>query len=158
MWKQNICRTNRKINGTGEEETNAENHADAGISGDSADIPDGTDGDGTVVQSGDAEAVAGADQETEDRENGNSVSGEIGENAIKTECGADFDMTDEEWKDLWEKMNCAIDELDWLDRDYDATALVKCRIPKETLEEYYHHAIDVAAGLEKILNGKKYSA
>ena len=40
---------------------------------------------------------------------------------------------------------------------YDADDLVENRIPKEDFEKHYRNACDMAAALERMLNGKKYT-
>lgn len=68
-------------------------------------------------------------------------------------------MPEEEWEYLW---NDAVTQVSYLraflNISFSAEDLVRDRIPKDTLEEYYTKAIALAAGLEKMLNGKKYSA
>lgn len=101
----------------------------------------------------------------------------MAESVIKTECenvSEDADMaagvTDPEesdmaagmeetdWSKLWYDTSMLVNNLDlFFDDFYDADDLVENRIPKEDLEKHYNNAVAVAAAIERMLNGKKYT-
>lgn len=139
------------------EETSDAGNSDTGESGNSVDMSNGTAGDGIVEQPGDAEGV---DREPEgvpepERDAGKEES-ETSLHSVNTECEGAFNMTDEEWKSLWKDITRDVLAL----KDYvsfNTSEEVACNmISKERLEKHYKSAINVAAGLEKMINGKKY--
>ena len=83
--------------------------------------------------------------------------GENQPHSVITECDGNLDMTDEEWEILWESMardaNNLYSFLRWQKDTFLLNGLLRGR-----LEEHYREAVNVAAGLEKMINGKKYSA
>lgn len=140
-----------QVDSTREEATNAGTD-NTGASENCDDMPDSAGGDGAAGQPGNAEGVDRAEAEA-------AGSGESAENAIKTECGADSEMTDKDWNVLWEDMRRSLTAIrNFMNYTYDEKDLRHNRIPKSVLETKYKEAISVAAGFERILNGKKYSA
>ena len=141
-----------------EEEANSAETDGIGEPGNNGDMSDRAGGDGAAEQSG---ASAGMDQESENVQESEKDTGtDGGENrphSVITECEGNFDMTDEEWEFLWEDMardaNNLYSFLRWQKDTFLLNGLLRGR-----LEEHYKEAVNVAAGLEKMINGKKYSA
>lgn len=149
----------RQAGGTGEEATNAETDA-PGESGNSDDMPDGTDRDGAIGQPGDAEGVDRA-AETPEAGTGSTHdtgTGENTESVINPEYRTVSGMTDRDWANLWYAVDGKVTHLYTFFSEITEPAFRNNEIPKEKLEKQYRAAIDVAAGLEKMINGKKYSA
>lgn len=142
----------------GEHADNKDNGATE-ASGDANDEPDGTGRDGTVEQPGDAEGVGrepeGVPEPEPDAEKEES---ETFPHSVNTECEGAFTMTDEEWELLWEDIVRNATTLKAFVLNYSTEDMTRNIIMKKKLEEYYQSAINVAAGLEKMLNGKKYFA
>jgi len=129
-----------QVDSTEEEATNAETDG-TGVSGNDSDMSDGAEGDGAAEQSGDAEGVDRAEAEAAGNSNGNR----------------ETEMTEEEWRIFWEDMEAA---KKWLYSFFyinDADTLIHGHITKQELNDAYQNAIALAAGLEKMLNGKKYT-
>ncbi|MCM1090567.1 MAG: hypothetical protein NC092_04570 [Butyrivibrio sp.] len=96
-------------------------------------------------------------EETDDAGNGaGKGKSENPPHSVNTECGDDFTMTDKEWEDLWDEITGAAIFLKGFMTVTPPEKVVQNRIPKGTLEENYKTALDLAAGLEKVINGKKY--
>lgn len=145
------------VDGKGGEDADNADNAATGASGDINDEPDGTGGDGTVEQPGDVE---GMDREPEgvpeqERDAGEGES-ENQPHSVNTECEANFTMTDEEWEFIWEDIVRNATALKAFVLIYSTEDVARNIITKEKLEEYYQSAINVAVGLEKMINGKKY--
>lgn len=145
-----------QVDSTEEEATNAEIDG-TGVSGNDSDMSDGARGNGTAEQPG---APEGVDREPENvqepEEDAGTGGGENQPHSVITECEGNLDMTDEEWEILWESMardaNNLYSFLRWQKDTFLLNGLFRGR-----LEEHYREAVNVAAGLEKMLNGKKYT-
>lgn len=76
-------------------------------------------------------------------------------NGINNSCDT---MTEEEWKDLWGDLQDRTGGLDtFANHLYVVDDLIDEKITKQTIERVYKDALAVAAALERILNGKKYT-
>ncbi|MBR1701921.1 MAG: hypothetical protein IJ716_08195 [Lachnospiraceae bacterium] len=148
----------RDLSGT-EEENHAEVNGDTGAAGNSNDVSDVTDRDGAIEQPGDAE---GMDRESENVQESEKDAGtdncENVPHSVITQCEGNLDMTDEEYISLWEDINISTMRIRQFMHSYTNQEMVQNHIMKSSLEEAYKEAINVAAGLEKMINGKKYSA
>lgn len=71
---------------------------------------------------------------------------------------AGMEMTDEGWLDLWNDLCLDMSTIVDIYNGYDYDEMINGEIPRSTLDEAYKSAVNVAAALERMINGKKYTA
>ncbi len=142
-----------------EKESEDAANTEPGAAGNINDMPAGTDRSGVAEQSG---ASAGMDRESEnvqepEKDAGTDEDGNVPYSVI-TQCETNLDMTDEDYIALWADIIASASKIQQFLRIFTDQEMVEKRILKSSMEEAYKEAINVAAGLEKIINGQKYLA
>lgn len=138
--------------GTGEDATDSTHGQDTAY----------TEGAGNSVDDRESGGNAGISGETEGTESKWLQEHHEGVGASESgRCETDHavELTEEEWEDLWTEIQDKVNGLDtFVNHLYTATDLRNGEIMRKTLEKEYKDAIAVAAALERMLNGKKYTA
>lgn len=120
-----------------------------------------TEGAGNSVDDRESGGNAGISGETEGTESKWLQEHHEGDGASESGgCATDHavELTEEEWEELWDSIDENIGELICFSANHLTYKAVENKIQKEELENAYKNAIAMAAALERMLNGKKYTA